>query len=212
MRMCFCSDRQQPGNSCRREGRSSCITPRKVECPGLGECAWRYENFCSILLAHGRMDSKSEAIVEAVKRARATKHQWLVACDANMSPVDFETSPWLRKDQMHVMAPEGASTCRSKSAKGDWVEKVYDCVIACNSLKGKISQMKVVEDFESRPHEAVSFLVESAKEMQEWSEQKLRKCCREKHKRKRQRRRGSRGGQRRDENQEWNRARSRVRH
>ena len=37
------------------------------------------------------------------------------------------------------------------------------------------SQMKVVEIFESRPHKAVSFLVESEKEMQEWNEQKLPK-------------------------------------
>ena len=30
--------------------------------------------------------------------------------------------------------------------------------------KGKTSQMKVVEDFESRPHKAVSFVVERGKE------------------------------------------------
>ena len=41
----------------------------------------------------------------------ATKHPWLVACDADMNPVDFEKRLWFRKDQMHVMAPEGASTC-----------------------------------------------------------------------------------------------------
>ena len=33
--------------------------------------------------------------------------------------------------------------------------------------------MKVVEDFESRPHKAVSFVVEREKEIQEWHEQKL---------------------------------------
>ena len=34
---------------------------------------------------------RHEAILEAVlERARATKHSWLVACDADMSPVDFE--------------------------------------------------------------------------------------------------------------------------
>ena len=43
-----------------------------------------------------------------------------------------------------------------KSAKGEWNEKVYDHVIACDSLKGKISQVEVVEDFESRPRKAVS--------------------------------------------------------
>ena len=59
---------------------------------------------------------------------------------------------------MHVVAPERASTCRSKSVKGECVEKVYDYVIACNSLEGKISQMEVVEDFESTPHKSSAFL------------------------------------------------------
>ena len=36
---------------------------------------------------------RNEAILEAVlKRARTTKHPWLIACDANMSPEDFEKS------------------------------------------------------------------------------------------------------------------------
>ena len=39
---------------------------------------------------------RNEAILAAVlQRARATKHPWLVACDANMSPVDFEESLWI---------------------------------------------------------------------------------------------------------------------
>ena len=60
---------------------------------------------------------------------------------------------------MHVVVPEKASTCRSKGVKGGWIEKVYDYVTACNSLKGQISQMEVVEDFESRPHKPVTFVV-----------------------------------------------------
>ena len=35
--------------------------------------------------------------------------------------------------------------------------------------------MEVVEDFESRPLKAVSFVAEREKEMQEWNEQKLPK-------------------------------------
>ena len=50
---------------------------------------------------------RNEAILEAVpQRARTTKHPWLKACDANMSPEDFEKSLWFRKDQMHAVAPE----------------------------------------------------------------------------------------------------------
>ena len=44
--------------------------------------------------------------------------------------------------------------------KGEWIEKVYDYVIACNSLKGSILQMEMVEDLESRPHKAETFVVE----------------------------------------------------
>ena len=62
-----------------------------------------------------------------------------------------------------------------KVSHGEWVEKVYDYVIVCNSLQWKISQMKVVEDFESRPHKTDSFVVERVEEIQEWNEQKLPK-------------------------------------
>ena len=61
------------------------------------------------------------------------------------------------------MAPEGVSTCRSRSAKGEWVEKVHDYVIVCSSLKGIISDMQVIEDFESRPRKAVTFVVRKGK-------------------------------------------------
>ena len=85
-----------------------------------------------------RWSPRNEAILEAVlKRARTTKHPWLKACGANMSPEDVVKSLWFRKDQMHVVAPEGVSTCRSTNAKGVWVENVYDYATACNSLQGK---------------------------------------------------------------------------
>ena len=74
-----------------------------------------------------------------------------------------------------MVAPKEASTCRSKGPKGEWIERTFDYLVACQGSRGKISQMKVVEDFESRPHKAVSFVVEREKEMQEWNEQKLPK-------------------------------------
>ena len=43
------------------------------------------------------------------------------------------------------------------------MDKVYDYVIAYSSLKGKKSDMKVIEDFESRPHKAVTFVAERGK-------------------------------------------------
>ena len=44
-------------------------------------CLWHSEGW----------SSRNEALLEAVlKRNRTTKHPWLIACDANMSPEDFE--------------------------------------------------------------------------------------------------------------------------
>ena len=104
---------------------------------------------------------RNEALLEAVvKQARTTRHPWLIACDAHMCPEDSEKSLWFQRELMHVAVPKEASTCRSKSLKDVWIERTYDHVVASGSLKGKISQMDVVEDFESRPHEAVSFVGE----------------------------------------------------
>ena len=98
---------------------------------------------------------RNEALLEAVvKQTRATRHPWLMACDANMSPEDFENSLCFRSVKMCVVAPE-TSTCRSKSPSGESIESTYDYVIACHSLKGKITGIRVVEDFESRPPKAV---------------------------------------------------------
>ena len=57
--------------------------------------------------------------------------------------------------------------------------------------------MQVIEDFESRPHKAITYVVERGRERQEWNEQKLpkallgqwRKVTREMHGRERQRER-----------------------
>ena len=123
----------------------------------------------------GRTPRNEAPLEAALKQARTTRHPWLIASDANMCPEDFEKSLWFQSDRMHVVAPKEASTCRSKGPKGEWIERTCDHVIACHSLRRKISQMKVVEDFESRPHKAVSFVVEREKEIQEWNEQELPK-------------------------------------
>ena len=65
---------------------------------------------------------KDEALLEAVrKRARTTRHPWLIACDANMCPEDFEKSLWFRRETMHVVAPKGVSTCRSEGPQDVWI-------------------------------------------------------------------------------------------
>ena len=124
-----------------------------------------------------RWTPRNEALLEAVvKRARATRHPWLIACDANMSPEDFEKSMWFSSRQMFVEAPKEVSTCRSEAPKGELIERTCDCVIASQNLKRKIINMEVVEDFESRPHEAVSFVIERDKEVQEWKQQAMPKA------------------------------------
>ena len=72
----------------------------------------------SVYFWHSEGYVENEVLLEAVlKRARTTKHPRLTTCDANMSPEDFEKSLWFRKDNMHVIAPKGVSTCRSKKCQ-----------------------------------------------------------------------------------------------
>ena len=39
-----------------------------------------------------------------LKQTRTTGHPWLMACDANMCPKDFEKSLWFQREQKHVVA------------------------------------------------------------------------------------------------------------
>ena len=80
-------------------------------------------------------------------------------------------SPSLAHDADEVMSAS-SWTSPARWKEGDWIERTCDHVIAWHSLRRNISQMKVVVDFESRPHKAVSFVVERDKEVQEWNEQK----------------------------------------
>ena len=81
---------------------------------------------------------RNEALLEAVlKQARTTRHPWLIACDANMCPEDFEKSLWFQRGLTRVVAPKEASTCRSKGKKEEWIERTYDYIVASGSLKGK---------------------------------------------------------------------------
>ena len=58
------------------------------------------------------------------------------------------------------------------------MERTHDYVIVCNSYKGKNSQMKVVEDFESRPPKAVSFfLSRETMRYRNGMSRSCRRCC-----------------------------------
>ena len=63
---------------------------------------------------------------EASENSHTHTHPWLEACDANRCPEDFEKSPWFQRETMHVVAPQGASTWRSKGPKDVWIERTYD--------------------------------------------------------------------------------------
>ena len=62
---------------------------------------------------------------------------------------------------------EGVSTYPSACPIGEQIERTYDCVIATKTLQGKIWNMEVVKDFESRMHKAVTFQVDRDKDLQE---------------------------------------------
>ena len=115
----------------------------------------RHAGLCRAHLAFGRTD------VEKCGHdgSRGENHQTSVACGANMDSRNFKNSLWFRRKCVSIEAPEeGMSTCRSKRPKGEAIERTYDHVLASRILQRKIKNMEVVEDFESRPHKAVTFL------------------------------------------------------
>ena len=58
------------------------LPKRGFTCEEVSEYFWHSEGWTS----------RHEALLEAVvKQVRATRHPWLIACDANMRPEDFET-------------------------------------------------------------------------------------------------------------------------
>ena len=65
-------------------------------------------------------------ILGRMKRARVTKHPWLVACDANMSPVDFEKKPLVSEKPDACDSSKESFYVQVKSASVEWVEQVYD--------------------------------------------------------------------------------------
>ena len=107
-----------------------------------------------------------------VKQARTTRHAWLIACDANMCPEDFEKSLWFQTCSSRRQG-KASQLADQKARKGELIERTYGYVVASRSLQEKIRNMEVVEDFESRRHKAVSFVVEREKEFQEWREQQM---------------------------------------
>ena len=105
---------------------------------------------------------RNEALMDAeVKQARTTRHPWLIACDANMCPEDSGKIVRFQSRRMFIKAPgEEVSTTRSKGLHGELFERTYCCVIASHSLQEMLRNVEVVEDFESRPLKAVTFLAE----------------------------------------------------
>ena len=84
----------------------------------MGKCARRHDFWHS-----EGWTPRNEALLEAVlKRARVTKLFLLMACDADLSSVEFEKSLWFQRNGVHVVAPEKASTCRSNGAKGELID------------------------------------------------------------------------------------------
>ena len=90
-----------------------------------------------------------------VKKARTTKHPWLV--DANMDPEDFNRNLWHKSRCMFLETPEKESPradprahmANSSRERMTMSSPVEVCV-------GEIEDMEVVEDFESRPHKEVT--------------------------------------------------------
>ena len=81
---------------------------------------------------------RNEALMAVVvKRVRATKHPWLVACDVHIDRDDLKNSLWYKSGHMFIDPPgEGTSACRSEGPNGKLIERTYDYVILSRSLHG----------------------------------------------------------------------------
>ena len=109
--------------------------------------------------------TRNEALLEAVvKQAQTTRHPWLVPGDAQYACGRRREEPVVSKESDACSGSGRSVHMQVKSAQGEWIERTKDYVIACLSLRGQISQINDVEDFESRPHKAVSFVVERERE------------------------------------------------
>ena len=103
-----------------------------------------------------------------VKHARTTRHpcQWLVM--PTLDPKHVRNNLWFKEKCMFIDGPEGRNRhLPIHGPQGELIERMFDYVIASRSLQGKFKNMEVAEDFEPRPHKAVTFLVERDKEIQE---------------------------------------------
>ena len=69
----------------------------------MGECQRDLRIFSVYFWHSDGWTPRNEAIIEAVlKRARTTKHPWLIACDAHISPEGSEKRLWFRNDRMNA--------------------------------------------------------------------------------------------------------------
>ena len=75
---------------------------------GFSVCFWHSEGWTP----------RHEALLEAVVRqAEVTRHPWLVACDANMCPEDFENRLWFQSRHMCMEAQKACVDMQIKKAQ-----------------------------------------------------------------------------------------------
>ena len=72
-----------------------------------------------------------------------------------------------------MVAPKGASTCRSKGPKDVWIERTYDYVVASGSLKGKNHRWRWLKIL--RPDRTKQCPLWSRGKRRYWSSS--RRCC-----------------------------------
>ena len=85
-----------------------------------------------------RWTTRSEELVKAVlRRVANTKSLWVVACDANMEPRDFQFCNWYVK-----ALASGVSCYGAKSADGKNIDNVIGYYIVSESLGNKVDQVR----------------------------------------------------------------------
>ena len=106
----------------------------------------------------------------ALKRVRVARHPWLVACDANMSPVEFDKKTSGFGGTGRMWCPERSFDMQVERSATKVFRKKKNCdyVIACDSLKGKSQMKEQAVRIESIHQE--EFSLQSTATWEQWSE------------------------------------------
>ena len=90
----------------------------------------------------------------ALGRVATARSHWIIACDANMEPMQFRSGECYSEAHVKALAG-GVSTYRTVGAGKKDTCKVLDYCMLGESLDNTFENIDVVEEFGPKPHKLV---------------------------------------------------------